>query len=376
MTALSPRITIVSSVSDLLDCPDVAKCIAAAHRAGVTVSAWLWSRNNCAPRVPSDVSATIMLSGGGEHNRRLLTMYVRWMSKIFWRALREKPGATFVCHRFESALPIAIASLFRRSVYLFYNTDNVSTSYRWPRMIKSVLMAAERLTARRAILHVVPGRSRWPYPDANLRIIPNSPSQATIDAARKLRLLRDYKLSSRLTLYVNGWLVETRGLRTLTRAIECCQAGTVQLLVAGKIGCEDAKKLIALPCAEYLGELTAEESLATYYRAHLAFTFYDPQIEINRIAEPNKWGDCVVTGTPFITNTEVQTAKSYLENEQCLAVAYSDHESLARLLSDLSSHPEQWRKLKQSIERVPTESCDHAWNSVVALIAHHSSHQE
>jgi len=127
--------------------------------------------------------------------------------------------------------------------------------------------------------------------------------------------------------------VETRGLRTLTRAIECCQAGTVQLLVAEKIGCEDAKKLIALPYAEYLGELSREESLATYYRTHLAFTFYDPRMEINRIAEPNKWVDFVATGTPFITNTEVQTAGKYLKNNQCLAVAYSDHEGLAQLLS-------------------------------------------
>jgi hypothetical protein len=124
-----------------------------------------------------------------------------------------------------------------------------------------------------------------------------------------------------------------------------------------------------------LGELTFEESLATYYRAHLAFTFYDPQIEINRIAEPNKWGDCVVTGTPFITNTEVQTARSYLENKQCLAVAYSDHEGLARLLSNLSSHSEQWRKLKQSIAQVPVESCDQAWDNVVTTISRRSCPQ-
>ena len=142
MTSHSPQFTIVSSVSDLHNCSDLAKCIAAAHRAGATVSAWLWSRNNCAPRVPGNVSATIMLSGGGEHNQRLLTMYIRWMTKIFWRALREQSGTTFVCHRFESAFPIAMASLIRRSAYVFYNTDNVSTSYRWPRMIKSILVVA------------------------------------------------------------------------------------------------------------------------------------------------------------------------------------------------------------------------------------------
>ena len=371
MTATSPRFTIVSSVSNLQDSPDVSKCIAAAHRADVTVSAWLWSRNNEPPRVPSNVSATILLSGGGDHNWRLPIMYVRWMIRIFWRALREQPGAVFFCHRFESAFPVAAVSLFRRTIYVFYNADNISTSYRWPFVIKSVFVAAERFVARCALLHVVPGRSRWPYPDVNLRITPNTPSQSTIEAARKLCLLRDYKTSSRLTLYVNGWLVETRGLRTLTRAIECCPAGTVQILVAGKIGCEDAKKLIALPCVEYLGELSREESLATYYRTHLAFTFYDPRIEINRIAEPNKWGDCIATATPFITNTKVQTAGPYLKNKQCLSVPYSDHEKLAQLLSNLSSHREQWYALKQSIERVSIESCDHAWDGVVTtMIAH------
>jgi hypothetical protein len=371
MTAPSPRLTFVSSISDLQDSRDLSKSVAAADRPDVTVSAWLWSRHNKPPRVPGYVSATVLQSGGGEHNWRLMTMYVRWMVRIFWRALRKQPGTIFFCHRFESAFPLAVASIFRRKAYVFYNTDNVSTSYRWPGAIKSLLAAAERLAARRAILHVVPGRSRWPYPDVNLRIIPNTPTQSTVDAARELRLLRDYKPGSRLTLYVNGWLVETRGLSTLIKAIECCPAGAVQIVVAGRIGCEDAKRLIALPCAEYLGELSGEEALATYYRTHLAFTFYDPRIEINRTAESGKWGDCVATATPFIANTEVQTARPYLENKQCLAVAYDDHEGLARLLTDLSSHPEQWHALKQSIERAPFESCDHAWNRVVtAMIAH------
>jgi hypothetical protein len=187
----------------------------------------------------------------------------------------------------------------------------------------------------------------------------------TIDTARKLALQQGYKRGSQLTVYVNGLLTQTRGLRTLVKAIQRCDPGTVQVLVAGEPSCHDAEELIGLSEVEYLGQLTKEEALAVYYRAHLVFTFYDPAVEINRVAEPNKWGDCIATGTPFITNCEVQTAQSFIVEGRCLAVPYDDDKGLAQVMTDLSRDRQGWHALKHSIEQAPMQTSDDAWSLAV-----------
>ena len=173
---------------------------------------------------------------------------------------------------------------------------------------------------------------------------------------------------ARLELYVNGLLTETRGIRTLLNALGLCRAGLLRVLVAGMLACAEAEELVTLPCVEYLGLLSGEESLATYYRAHLAFTFYDPKIAINRVAEPNKWGDCVATGTPFVTNAEVQTARPFLLRKQCVAVPYADDTGLCELLTDLSRNSKKLSTLRQSIGRASVQPSDRAWDSVLMTV--------
>lgn len=368
------RFIVISNSADLYHCSTPRRFLPAIRGAGIPLYAWLWNRTGT-QSLPEDIPTTTLLSGGGWNNPWLLGWYICWMTRVFIRALLEPAGAIFVCHRFESAFPVAVASILRRSTYVFVNMDNVSMSYRWPRAIRAILVAAEGLVARRAILHVVPGRSRWPHRDSNLAIIPNYPSRVTIDAALELALRRGYKRESQLTIYVNGLLTQTRGLSTLVKAIRRCSPGTVHVLVAGEPLCHDAEELIDLAGVEYLGQLSKEEALAVYHRAHLVFTFYDPALEINRVAEPNKWGDCIATGTPFITNCEVQTAQSFIVEGQCLAVPYHDDIGLAQVITDLSRDRQGWLALKHSIEQVPMQTCDYAWSLAVARMRSSSSAQ-
>ena len=91
-----------------------------------------------------------------------------------------------------------------------------------------------------------------------------------------------------------------------------------------------------MPNVTHYGELSQHEALALYRQADLACTFYDPAIQINRYAEPNKWWDCVFMGTPPVLNEGIATAKSLIESNACFVVVYDQSgESLVALLDRL-----------------------------------------
>ena len=61
-------------------------------------------------------------------------------------------------------------------------------------------------------------------------------------------------------------------------------------------------------------------------------SLYDPSIEINTKAEPNKWWDCAVTGTPFITNFGIDTLKLFTDLVEYKEIDYTDDYSLETCL--------------------------------------------
>ncbi|GEC97402.1 hypothetical protein ZRA01_34750 [Zoogloea ramigera] len=123
----------------------------------------------------------------------------------------------------------------------------------------------------------------------------------------------------------------------------------VNVLIAGRSNSPEGDLLIKHSFAEYLGPVSNEEALACCYRADLVFTFYDPSIPINVVAEPNKWGDCVATGTPFLANSEIETAKPFYQSGCCFLTPYADYQKLAELLWDLKVSSEKLELARSAI---------------------------
>src|SRR6266853_4988708 len=200
--------------------------------------------------------------------RPAVLRYALWMIAVFCSALREAGAARFVAVGFDSALPISLASIAKPRM-IFDNIDNISLSYRWPTLVRSIFRAMERWVSRRAQLHVIPTRARWTESDSNLRVITNTPSREIFEEAASIARKRNYRPGPELTVYLNGWLSPTRGIRTLLGALQETKKRQVRIrvLVAGRPSCEEARKLLAMDCTEDLGMLTNAEALATYYRS-------------------------------------------------------------------------------------------------------------
>lgn len=298
--------------------------------------------------------------------RPAVLRYVVWMAAVFFGAWRYRRKASFFAVGFDSAFPIAMLPM-RKPTLIFDNIDNISLSYRWPYGFHSVFRALEIWISQRAQIHVVPSRSRWSRTDANLRIVTNTPSRQALLEAKAIADQRGYRRGSDLTIYVNGWLPRTRGIRTLLRALDAARQKRlpVRVLVAGRPSCEDAGRLLSMECTENLGLLTNAEALATYYRSHIAFIYYDPSHAINVLAESQKWTDCWATDTPFVTNVEVKTLDPYLRHDACFALPYEDSDGLAALLETLVHDRSPLEKVRINLRKMNFKYWDDEMKQVI-----------
>lgn len=369
----APRtFVVVESIGDLSQNAFATKLEQVLRKGGYRYQFWGWDRNRkqADRALEREEHKKILLRGGGQARWQLGLYYLIWMAAVFWTTLRNRTDAVYICSRFDAAFPVAVASLFARRPLLFANRDNISMSYRWPGPVKWLFKKLEEFVARRSVVHLLPSESRWHERSPNVRVVPNTPTRDLLAEAREIADRKGYRRpDDALVLYVNGWLTARRGARMILEALRECTDSRVRTLVAGTPLCPEAEDLLRLENVTYLGTLSAAESLAVYFGSHVVLTFYDPAIEINRLAEPNKWGDCIATGTPFITNSEVVTARKFIEADACFHVPYGDSRGLRDTICELVKDRQRWKVVHENLCRYQLPAWDEAMGDVLAELA-------
>jgi hypothetical protein len=281
---------------------------------------WGWVRGDeTVPAASPAWTYRVLLSGGGYSSRFTKAYYIAWIWQVFWNLLWRRRTLVY-CYGLEASFAASLAAIFRGHQIIFDDPDRTSMLMA-DGAPKKLMELVEEFTAGASFLHLVPGASRYKRARSNMFVIPNTPSQADLDAALRSRLAQ--RVDDRLTLYVNGWLGESRGMAMLGAvATHYRDDPRLRIISAGRATGNDAAAFIAMSNVEHLGELPQHEALALYRQADLACTFYDPAIQINRYAEPNKWWDCVFMGTPPVLNEGIVTAKSLIEDDACFVVQY------------------------------------------------------
>lgn len=361
------QLTVVTPASDVRTYPRMNKLLEVAAELGLGVDHWYWRRDADDDESDARIAARRrLLDGGGYANRRLALRYPAFMWRAFRQILGDDEGRRFYCLGFAAALPAAVATLFAARTYLFDNNDNVSLSYRGPASLRALLGAAERFVARRAAVHLVPSPSRWDRPDPNLRVVPNVPTRDVLERARGIAEREGYRAGGTFTLYVNGLLTDARGARQLLDVLRGWDDSLpLRVLVGGRLMSDAAEALAGLDRVEYLGQLDNETALARYACAHAVFTYYDPVVEINRLAEPNKWGDCVAMGVPFIVNREVETAYPFVDAGACFTAPYRDTGALRALLEGLIADGRRIAAAREALARLDWQPWDERMKTVL-----------
>lgn len=275
-----------------------------------------------------NIEKDIILRGGGYGSRVVKPMYVLWILRVFIKALSIPKYSKVWALGFESAFPLLLVSKFKKFEIYFDDADRFSLLFEFSKPMKTIIQQFEVLTSRNVYKHLVPSLSRYDFTSHNLTVLRNIPSKKELSIAKKIYENKIWP-TARVVIYINGWLGATRGLATALRLSEAFDKEELIIILAGRIGSDEAELLRKRSNVFYLGNVNNAEALAPYYASDFVFTYYDPSIEINQLAESNKWGDAKCTGCRVIINKEVKTFEAGPNDIVC---PYSDTDQLIHLI--------------------------------------------
>ncbi|WP_299215932.1 hypothetical protein [uncultured Dokdonia sp.] len=295
-------------------------------------------------RIDFNIDKKILLKGGGYGSGRKY-LYLLWVIKVFFYSFTIKRNEIVWALGFESAFPLLLASKIKGFTLCFDDADRFSmlikNSY-----LRRCIKVLEVFTSRRVYKHVIPSFERYNFKSNTFYLVTNVPSEDVLQEARRIYDQKDWK-DFALTININGWLSKSRGIAIALQVCDRLKNHDIGFIMAGKLDCEEAILLSQRDNVQYLGEVSNEEALASYYASDLVFTYYDPISEINRHAASNKWGDALKTGIGILVNKEVISAQKLIDQEVAIGLAYDDIEGLLIEIKALSANKNRLEAIKK-----------------------------
>jgi hypothetical protein len=256
--------------------------------------------------------------------------------------------------------PAIIASKVKKHKVIFDDADRLVMLFRMNKALKRTIELIERWSSKNCYAHVIPSKDRYNYHSSKFHEIRNFPSIDVVKKSKSIKLDNIvYKfLKGKVVIYVNGWISDTRGAKFIKNLIACISRGyledKVAILIAGKIDTKILNDAIKSKCCYNFGKISLEESLRLYSLSDYALTLYDPVIEINRFAESNKWGDCIMYLVIPVVNSFIESA-DFL-GKGMLLVDYNDCSILINDIRKLIKNPahndEKKRKLRELQKKI------------------------
>ena len=252
-------------------------------------------------------------------------------------------GASDVVHACDITCAPAcrLATWLRGARFVYDVRDPVAVSFNWPGSLKGLLGLAERALTNLADAVIVPDENRVEYlggaarSPGRLVVLYNAPEDRPDLVGADGR---DPVAPLRLNLC--GYLHPTRGVSmALELARECEQ---VELDVVGRPRDEAMRQSItSTPRVRFHGQVPLRESQRLMSTADAVLVLYDPSVEVNRVACPNKLFEAMMLGKPVITNAGTAVAEFAEREGVGFVVDYGDIgalvECVRRALSE--EHP-------------------------------------
>lgn len=281
----------------------------------------------------------------------------------------NKKNYIFFCTGIDSALPVFFFSFFYDIKFIYDCPDNLHQSKKFNKFFKYMIRLIDKKIINKAYMVIFPDIIRsysYKINKSKVQILRNFPSKKMLDDSGSLYQKRksNFKKDD-LIIYINGWLVENRGFNMIRSFIHNSKNLDYIIIYSGIFNPFDDIKSEKL---YYLGHLNSIESLSYYYDSDLVLTFYNPEIEINKLATPNKWGDCLTTHTVPVINSEILTIKNYFSDDSFFSVKYDDYQSLVKLISEIINDREllvhKFENLKLSNAKTWDEELDLIFNKI------------
>lgn len=301
-----------------------------------------------------EIEKDIIQAGGGYGGSKVKKLYLLWMLRLFFKSFSIKGKEVVWALGFESAFPLLLASKLKGFKLYFDDADRFSMLFNFPKPVKMLIQFFEKITSRHCYKHIIPVQERYDFISSNFFILRNMPSKSEIIKARELAQSKDWIRAS-IVININGWLGSGRGMKTALGLCESLEGKDVGFILAGKIDCQEARKLAQKENVQYLGQVSNAEALASYLASDFVFTYYDPSSVINTLAASNKWGDAIKSGIGVIVNSEVKTAKYLADGNVSISFPYENVKDLSRYIEEFILDLSRIKILKENSIKISNE---------------------
>jgi len=283
---------------------------------------------------------------------------------IFWiwviaNLVMMKPDIVHSCD-FDALVPARIFRLFTSCKIVFDNFDKFAMAFIPPknRFLYNIIDWFEDLLACKSDLLIVvsPERLktfRW-IPKKRILVM-NCPEDIQNQSYEDIST--DFQDSKDFVIVYAGVIAIERGLVILERAIR--DIANVKLLIAGRIAHDEVlNHLKRNPDFRYFGLLTPEKAIQLESLADVIPILYDPEIPINRVANPNKLFEAMMLGKSVISNV----CRKLVDDVGCGLIVDYDFESTKDALLTLIQSPES--RLEMGIKGRKAFETQYNWNEM------------
>lgn len=317
--------------------PRIDKEARALAAAGYDVHLILWDRTLEHPKEERRGDYTIhrIQIRAPEGRAGLVLKMPRWWRRVRRELVALRPDAIHAID-LDALVPVlrANAALRAKVVYDVFDFYAPMIARNIPRWLRRYLANQERRLALRADLVILPDMGRAEFfgssrPQRLVEVM-NVPEERSV-APRPHALF---------TVFYGGQIARDRGIAELVRA---CEQTNARFVVAGH-GPDEAS-LVPLvessPVAQFLGPLPYDEVLTWTASSDVVAALYDPRLDNNRRASPNKLFEAMMLCKPVLTNEGTSLGEFVAREGVGVVARYGDVDSIRSALERLMLSPQE-----------------------------------
>jgi glycosyltransferase involved in cell wall biosynthesis len=312
-------------------------------RNGYTVTLVVWDRGrNPPPRDPGAVHLERLFLPVPQDSMIVALLLPVWWIYVFGKVLSLQAEVVQAAD-FDSYFPALIGSRITGKIIFYDIFDFYADMMRFPvfpRLTRWIINGIDRRFMRYADLIILPDASRKSQIRCNpcppVTIITNSPDERVLDG------LAPQGRPASFTIFYGGVLNDDRYIDRMCAIVR--ELPDVSLVIRGPCSLQYAETLHAITgtapnISLQLQWVSYSEIIQGTLQSDMLFALYDPGIEGNRYASPNKLFESMLCGKPILVSGATSMA-GIVEEEQCgIVVPFGDAEKVKEAILRLKNDP-------------------------------------
>lgn len=272
----------------------------------------------------------------------VLHLFIWWAYEFYFLLTRDHDIYHACC--FDTLIPAIFAKILKKNIIIVYDifdfyaeTFPISS----PKKIVNFVSAFERFCIRFTDAVIIVDESRFiQIKGAKIKkliVIMNCPVNTNYAAF-------DFR-NEPFVVFYGGTLLKTNGIFKLIDSVK--HMSEVNLVLAGTGPDERMIRDLVQNTVNtsFLGWVNYNEYIRQMLKSSVVFSFYDPIIPNNRLANSTKVFEAMMCAKPVIVNKETSMA-SIVANSNCgIVVPYNDDQALVNAISYLQKNPDICKKM-------------------------------